>query len=89
MTELEKDIYIQLLELHINELEWDIKLRDINKVLDDAIKNHPKPTPFVPIQTPPHWNKNCSACGLKLDGVMGYVCPNSRCPSGLGNVFVD
>lgn len=27
----------------------------------------------------------CSKCGLKMEGVMGYVCPNGGdCPTGLG-----
>lgn len=26
----------------------------------------------------------CPKCGLKMDGVMGYVCPNYPCPTGLG-----
>ena len=29
----------------------------------------------------------CPACGLKLEGVMGYVCNNPRCPTGLGPVM--
>ena len=96
MTELEKDIYIQLLETYIIELEWQEKLDQLNKMMEDAIKDHqhqkfpPQTPPYVhPIPLPATWNKTCPSCGLKLDGPMGYVCPNSRCPSGLGNVFVD
>lgn len=29
---------------------------------------------------------NCSKCGIKLDRVMGYVCYQSGCPTGLGGV---
>lgn len=40
--------------------------------------------PFVdPCPIP---NDECPKCGIKLDGVMGYVCVNSRCPVGLGSV---
>ena len=28
----------------------------------------------------------CPTCGIKLDQVMGYVCSNPRCPTGLGPV---
>lgn len=27
----------------------------------------------------------CSKCGLKLEKVMGYCCPQSQCPCGLGS----
>ena len=37
--------------------------------------------PVTPPLTPP---QNCSLCGLKLEGVMCYVCPNGQCPCGLG-----
>ena len=28
----------------------------------------------------------CLKCGLKMDGVIGYCCPNHDCPVGLGPV---
>lgn len=27
----------------------------------------------------------CGECGLKMRMVMGYSCPNPRCPTGLGS----
>lgn len=27
----------------------------------------------------------CQKCGLELYSVMGYVCPNIGCPTGLGS----
>ena len=94
MTELEKDIYIQLLEKYVAELELDLYLMKAEKNFHDAINEHlekqktVQPQVFPP-RMPPHWNKTCQACGLRLDGPMGYVCPNTQCPSGLGNVFID
>lgn len=41
----------------------------IPKLPDD----HPRPHPDEP------W-AICGECGMELRGVMGYVCPNSRCP---------
>lgn len=32
------------------------------------------------------YNK-CSVCGIKLEGVMGYSCPNAKCPTGLGPIM--
>ena len=29
----------------------------------------------------------CSKCGLKLEGVMGYVCSTPGCPTGLGSPY--
>ncbi len=40
--------------------------------------------PIQPIRNPP---SNCSKCGLKLEGAMGYVCNNNPCPTGLGGVW--
>lgn len=31
----------------------------------------------------PQASNGCSACGLKLDGVLNYVCHNPSCPCGL------
>lgn len=39
-----------------------------------------------PTYPQPPWNptSQCSGCGLKLDGAIGYVCNNPKCPCGLG-----
>ena len=97
MTELENDIYIQLLNLYINDLEAELFLNSIQKRLDEAVKDHLNQQPhpqklwpgFNPNVVPIQSTKNCSACGLRIDGPMGYVCPNAQCPCGLGNVFID
>ena len=43
------------------------------------------PMPNIPMN-PSFPINQCSKCGLKLDTVMGYVCPNLDCPTGLGPV---
>ena len=42
------------------------------------IGTNPSPVPFNPVQTTPN---SCRACGLKLDGPMGYHCPRHDCPT--------
>ena len=39
--------------------------------------------PFSPPYQPFDY-KSCSKCGIKLDNVMGYVCSQPHCPTGLG-----
>ena len=42
----------------------------------------PRPMPTTP-PTQPVWPgvRNCSKCGINLDGVMGYVCSDQACPT--------
>lgn len=43
-----------------------------------------KPSVPAPITTPPKMHRDpfsCSKCGLLLDGVMGYVCNDMKCPT--------
>jgi hypothetical protein len=42
----------------------------------------PRPMPNTP-PTQPVWPgvRNCSKCGINLDGVMGYVCGDANCPT--------
>ncbi len=94
MTDLQKEIYIQFLELYAKDLETELFLAGIREKMDKAILDHfqrekdKQPDQIKPLN-PYHWERSCQACGLRLDGPMGYVCPNARCPAGLGNVFVD
>ena len=46
----------------------------IPKLPEDYNPN-PDPNPTVAV---------CGECGLHLKSVMGYVCSNVRCPTGLG-----
>ncbi len=48
----------------------------------------PKITPMTPTSPWLHQSKSCSKCGLNLEGVIGYVCPNVDCPVGLGPTMV-
>ena len=41
--------------------------------------------PWTVPNTPPMASQ-CPKCGLKLEGVMSYCCPNAECPTGLGPV---
>ena len=69
-----------------------------NSILEAELKEKPKtvtvsmPEPQVegwtyyidqPKYEPVTMGSNCAKCGIKLDGVMGYVCPNYGCPTGL------
>lgn len=40
------------------------------------------PQPWTPKSTPqyPQSDKRCPKCGIKMDGPMGYSCPDSDCP---------
>ena len=39
----------------------------------------PWPAPFTPNPWP--GVRNCAKCGINLDGVMGYVCNDTQCPT--------
>lgn len=41
------------------------------------------PNPVPPPFTPNPWPdvRNCSKCGISLEGVMGYVCTDQTCPT--------
>ena len=65
------------------------RLDDIEKRLDkiegnpwNNFPNWPQ-WPNYPQTTPP--NPQCKKCGIELSPIMGYVCYNNPCPSGLRN----
>ncbi len=80
------------------EVKFDELLRRIKRIEERLDEQQSPSTPLAwppynipPIQPDPFpsqptpWNtKNCSLCGLELKGVMGYVCPQPGCPTGLG-----
>jgi hypothetical protein len=70
-----ENIYQRLddLERRVAQLERDAA----------PFKRYGEPSPDRWPHQPPE-NK-CSKCGLKLEGVMGYCCPNPGCPTGLGS----
>lgn len=49
-------------------------------------RNGEVPTPMIPWNPSQSYGPNqCGKCGLKMEGVMGYVCPKGgNCPTGLG-----
>lgn len=79
------------------EVKFDELLRRIKRIEErlDAMSHPPQPmpvpetNPFTPY-TPPisPWDmRTCTKCGLKLEGTMGYVCTQPRCPTGLGGAW--
>lgn len=44
------------------------------------------PTPWINEWTPIDY-KHCPKCGIQLDKVMGYCCPQPNCPTGLGPIM--
>lgn len=66
------------------------ELRAIRKELAENSAPPPAPEipPYVPVgpHNPPREfpPRQCSACGITLSGVMGYSCPDPKCPTGLG-----
>ena len=78
--------YVLILEEYINSMETEDSLEqsweDFKKAIDEL--KLPAPTwPVTPIkQSTP---SACPKCGLRLDqGPLGYCCPISQCPTGLG-----
>lgn len=68
------------------------ELKQLNKNLGDgddeiiaspAIPNIPR-YPSAPLPMPTALNDRCPRCGITLSGVMGYVCSDPSCPTGLG-----
>lgn len=67
------------------------------KVLEERIarmeRNQSVQQPYGPITYPTipvpsvEWSNHCPKCGLKLDTVMGYVCSQPKCPTGLGGAW--
>ncbi len=83
MQNLQLEIYNQLLELFLEEQEMQIQQMEKELlILGNLIleKN-------IPFDRIPNINDKCSLCGLNLSGVMGYCCPNLKCPTGLGPVY--
>lgn len=72
----------QLLEKEVESLKREnTYLKQLIEILTKNVGTSIPPVPMMPA-----WNeiRNCSKCGLKLEGVMGYVCPHAECPTGLG-----
>lgn len=51
----------------------------------------PEPEPWSHPLVPkwpqyPESDHRCGKCGIKIEGVMGYYCPQPNCPCGLGGI---
>ncbi len=78
-TEIDK-ILEDLDDLHKRMVKWLEEQKDQqNQVVPPFID----PIPFTPIVPHPVISK-CGKCGLELSQVMGYVCSEPECPTGLG-----
>lgn len=77
----------QLLEAILEELK-QIKaaIGDDEIIASPALPNIPNIPryPSAPLPMPPVVNDRCPRCGITLSGVMGYVCSDPSCPTGLG-----
>ena len=81
-------IYTLLLEHYITDLEFEMV---INKTIQRIMDKEEPPLPINPWKRngdiPPNPYTHCHKCGIKLDTVMGYCCPNLQCPTGLGPII--
>lgn len=64
-----------------------IDIPDLKKIptLTEVANNQPTWTP-TPLPQPT-WYGSCPTCGIQLNKVMGYVCGNQKCPTGLAPVY--
>jgi len=75
---------IAVLKHRIAELERVVAILARERDMRQPYASPGVPTPMWPVYPAPTAN-TCARCGLKLEGVMGYVCPNGgNCPTGLG-----
>lgn len=74
---------IVLLETRLAAAEDRIARLESGRPNNGFVPTPPFTWPLVPsVSTNPN---TCGKCGLKLEPVMGYVCPQgSNCPCGLG-----
>jgi hypothetical protein len=72
--------------LRVKDLEK--RVEEQAKLIELLQKNTAIPpwNPSMPYQPLPTFTK-CGKCGLNLEGVMGYVCSQPQCPTGLGGVW--
>lgn len=74
-----------LLEAILEELREIRKIVSEPRAPSDPEFDIPPYVPVSPYNPPREWpHRQCSKCGLSLEGVMAYSCPNADCPTGLG-----
>lgn len=75
----------------IKELELELD-KTSRELFLEKLKNVQPYKDFPTIPAPPSpWNpqaekQHCGKCGIELNTVMGYCCPHSNCPCGLGPI---
>lgn len=71
----------------------DHQLQDIQhrlRMLEETvleIRNTLRVQPVTPLQPMKNMPNRCTKCGIQLDTIMGYVCYNTPCPTGMGSVY--
>ena len=76
----------------IEQIQSDVETikRDISWIIKHLLNQSKpiQPPPYIQNSpTIPNWpsvpsiGKNCPKCGISLDGVMGYVCGDTNCPT--------
>jgi len=69
---------------NVNHDDYIERLNKLQASVDWLVNFHlrssesPRIPPYKPID-------RCAQCGLKLEGVMSYYCPQANCPVGLGS----
>jgi len=65
------------------------RLAELERQVEELRRPQPLPYSPPPVPSRPYeWrDSNCPKCGIKLSGVMGYCCPRSGCPTGLGGSY--
>lgn len=81
---LQCELFLLFMEEYIKDLEEKIQGYEFVDMLKQVSDGYQKD---VPHETPNMWNPHtCPKCGIQLDRVMGYCCPNIFCPTGMGPV---
>lgn len=67
----------------------ELILKELREIKERLSKLERSTLPFGPIHpvNPLQRNTQCSKCGIKLEGLMGYCCPRGDCPTGMGPVM--
>jgi hypothetical protein len=81
-----KNSILAVLENELPDIPKYAPLKDMYKEFLDQLNEKNQSIP--PNPRPWEYAKKCTKCGLEIGGVMGYVCPNYPCPTGLGSNFV-
>lgn len=82
--EIELQGEVESLRLRVAQLEMVVKqLQQPSQVYGPIVVDPTKiPGPWTPKSSPSHpeFKKECPRCGIKMDGPMGFSCPDGECP---------